>query len=63
MKGYYVILTTIIKKHGGYFVRTAKGDHEIWWCNGVQETVDRGIKSRYLANKILKALLIEERID
>lgn len=62
MKGYYVVLTTIIKRYGGFFVRTAKGDHEIWSCNGIQETVDRGIKSRYLANKILKALQIDERI-
>ncbi len=63
MKGYYVILTAIIKKHGGCFVRNAKGDHEVWTCNGIQETVDKGIKSRYLANKILKTLLIPEHID
>ena len=62
MKGYYVALTTIIRRHGGYFVRTAKGDHEIWTCNGIQETVDKGIESRHLANKILRVLQIDERI-
>lgn len=62
MNGYYAILTAIIRKNGGRFIRKAKGDHEIWACNGIQETVDRGIKSRVLANKILKMLKIQERV-
>mgnify|MGYP002754880250 CR=1 FL=1 len=62
MKGIYKLLIAIIKGNGGFLVRQARGDHEIWSCNGIQETVDRGITSRYLANKILKTLKIDDRL-
>jgi len=45
-----------LKKHGGYFVRRGKGDHDIWYSplTGKNITVDGKIKSRHTANAIMK---------
>lgn len=46
----------ILRRHGCYFERHGKGDHEIWRSviNGRKITVDQKIKSRHTANEILK---------
>lgn len=62
MNGYYKLLIEIIKRHGGFFVRSGRGDHEIWKCGDFQTVVDRGIKSRVTANACLKQLHINERL-
>lgn len=62
MNGYYQILMEIFSRWDVHFVRHGRGDHEIWRRGEKQTTVDRGIKSRILANKILKQLDIPERI-
>ena len=47
---------SILTENGAYFHRQGKGDHEIWISPHSQKpiTVDGKIKSRYMANKILK---------
>ena len=49
-------LKALLKQEGCYFVRQGKGDHEIWYSPSTDRnfTVDNSIKSRHLANKILK---------
>ena len=56
MADYEKKVRDILHKHGCYFVRRGKGDHDIWYspitnCN---VTVDGKIKSRHTANGILK---------
>jgi len=56
----------ILKRHGCRFDRQGKGDHEIWLspANRHKFPVDQNIKSRALANVILKqAGITDERID
>lgn len=62
MNGYYKTVIEIITRHGGYFVRNAAGDHEIWRCGNKQTTIDRGTRSRHSANAYLKQLCINEKI-
>ena len=46
----------ILQKHGCYFVRHGKGDHDIWFSpiTGRIVIVDGKIKIRYAANNIMK---------
>ena len=46
----------LLKQNGFTFLRHAKGDHDIWRNaeTGKQVTVDGKIKSRHMANVILK---------
>lgn len=46
----------VLKKHGCYFVRRGKGDHDIWFSpiTNINVAVDGKIKSRHTANAILK---------
>ena len=46
----------VLKKHGCYFVRQSKGDHEYWFSpiSGRHFAVDSKIKSRHTANAIMK---------
>ena len=46
----------ILSKHGCTFRRRGKGDHDIWYSpiNGRTFTVPVKIKSRHMANVILK---------
>ncbi len=48
----------ILKNNGCYCVRNGKGDHEIWEnpVNGKRVAVDHVIKSRYMANVVLKEI-------
>ena len=45
-----------LKKHGAYFVRRGKGDHDIWYSpiSDKNITVDGKIKSRHTANAVMK---------
>ena len=54
----------ILSKHGCYFKRQGKGDHEIWHSpitNG-SVAVDSAINTKVSANKTLKDAGIKERI-
>jgi predicted RNA binding protein YcfA (HicA-like mRNA interferase family) len=45
----------LLRNAGWQFLRSGKGDHEIWWdpATGRKVTVDHTIKSRHTANAIL----------
>lgn len=49
-------LKSLLKKAGCYFIRTGKGDHEIWYSpiTQINFVVDSKIKSRHTANAVLK---------
>jgi hypothetical protein len=49
--------------HGCMFGRQGKGDHEVWWSPLTERhvTIDNNIKSRHLANRILKDAGIEKK--
>ena len=66
MSSYTPRLKAILKAHGCYFFRPAKGDHEFWYSpiNGHKFSVDSNIRSRDMANVVLKqAGITDERID
>ena len=46
----------ILMKHGCFFKRHGKGDHDIWFSPIVNHeiVVDGRIKSRFMANEIMK---------
>ena len=46
----------ILKQNDCYFVRHGKGDHDIWYSpiNNQNLPVDAKIKSRHMANAIMK---------
>lgn len=46
----------ILNEYGCYFERHGKGDHDIWYSpiNNNHVAVDNKIKSRYMANIIMK---------
>jgi len=52
-----------LKAHGCSFVRHGKGDHDIWYSphTGTPLTVPVKLKSRYLANVILKQAGVDVR--
>ncbi len=62
MKGFYPALTQILKKHGFVFSRQGRGGHEIWSNGKLVVTLDRGCKSRFTAEKILKQAGIKEKL-
>jgi predicted RNA binding protein YcfA (HicA-like mRNA interferase family) len=46
----------VLKRHGFVFHHHGKGDHDVW-CNvsaNIRVTVDGKIKSRHMANQIMK---------
>jgi len=53
----------ILRDHGCRFVRHGKGDHDIWYSpiNGQGVVVDTEIKSRHVANAIMKQSGIDFR--
>jgi hypothetical protein len=55
-KTYYRDLVDLLKQGGCEFVRTGKGDHEIWYSPLTDKNfaVDRGCARRHTANAILK---------
>ena len=56
MAEYEKKLRKILSDSGCYFKRRGKGDHDIWFSPITSSplTVDTKIKSRHMANKILK---------
>jgi hypothetical protein len=62
--GFYEPLRELLLKYGCTFQRQGKGSHEIWYSPRTQSSfpVAVTIQSRILANKILKAAGIAERL-
>ena len=56
MSDYTPKLMELLRRHGCYFVRQGKGDHEIWFSpiSQIHFVVDSKIKSRHTANAVLK---------
>ena len=56
MAEYEKKVRTVLKENGCTFVRHGKGDHEIWYSPIVEKNipVDSKIKSRHMANIIMK---------
>jgi len=56
MDGYTKQLKTVLKNKGCYFVRSGKGDHEIWYSpvSKINFIVDSKILSRHTANAVMK---------
>jgi hypothetical protein len=46
----------VLSKHGCYFLRHGKGDHDVWYSPEMDHNfpVATKIKSRYMANQIMK---------
>lgn len=57
-------LKRLLREAGCYFVRSGKGDHEIWFSPmvGRNVTVDSKIKSRHTANAVLKQSGLEKKL-
>jgi len=51
----------ILSENGCYFIRRGKGDHDIWYSPHSNQSfpVDSVIKSRHLANEIMKQAKIK----
>ena len=62
MKDFAPRVIAILLAHGCTFVRHAKGDHSFWQSpiNNRRFVVDGKIKSRHLANEVLKQAGIEK---
>lgn len=62
-KGYYKRVLEHLSANGCYFVRQGKGDHEIWYSplSNNNITVDGVIKSRHLANAVMKQAGIKHK--
>ena len=64
MAEYEKILRKILIENGCWFVRHGKGDHDIWHSpiSNHNVSVDSKIKSRHMANEILKQSGIKYRV-
>jgi predicted RNA binding protein YcfA (HicA-like mRNA interferase family) len=54
MKGYYKLLTDLLKQHGFEYKKQGKGSHEIWKRGSQTAIVPFNCYSRHLANQVLK---------
>ncbi len=56
MDNYTPLVKKRLHENGCYFVRSGKGDHDIWFSPITQRhfPVDHAIKSRHTANGVLK---------
>jgi len=56
MADYERAVRKILRENGCYFVRRGKGDHDIWYSPHTNQNfpVDSKVKSRYIANTIMK---------
>ena len=64
MAEYEKIVRILLKENDCYFVRREKGDHDIWHSplnNNRNFPVDTVIKSRHIANTIMKQSGIKHR--
>ena len=53
-----------LREHGCHFVRTGKGDHEIWYSplTDLHFTVDAGTRKRFAAQAILKQAGVKAKL-
>jgi len=63
MASYEKTVRKILHDNGCHFVRRGKGDHDIWFSPLSKQNfpVDGKIKSRHMANAIMKQSGIEHR--
>jgi hypothetical protein len=63
MASYEKIVRKVLSENGCTFVRRGKGDHDIWHSPKTQQNfpVDAKIKSRHIANTIMKQSGIEHK--
>ena len=61
MKGYYASVVAMLKQHGFFLSRQAKGSHEMWSNGARSVTVAKTCKSRITANEIMKQAGIAHR--
>ncbi len=56
MAEYEKLVRKILRENGCSFVRRGKGDHDVWYSpvSGQNFPVDGKIKSRHVANAIMK---------
>ena len=64
MADYTKKVKTILKSHGCYFLRNAKGDHERWYSPIINAnfSIDGKIESRVSANEQLKDAGIKQKV-
>lgn len=62
MNGYYAKLIELLKAHGYWYDRPAKGSHELWTNGKRATTVPRNCQSRHTANSILKQAGIDAKV-
>lgn len=63
MAEYEKKVRNVLRENGCHFIRRGKGDHDIWYSplTGRTFPVDSKIKSRHMANVILKQSGIDYR--
>jgi hypothetical protein len=63
MAEYERVVRTVLKENGCFFVRRGKGDHDIWYSPLTKQNfpVDGKIKSRHIANAIMKQSGVNHR--
>ena len=61
MKGYYKQIAAMLKQHGFFLSRQAKGSHEMWSKGSVSVTVSTTCASRITANAIMKQAGIDHK--
>lgn len=61
---YYRDLVAVLRQHGCTFVRSGKGDHEIWYSPITNKNfpIDRGGENRHTANRTLRFAGIDEKL-
>ncbi len=64
VQGYTRQLKAILREHGWTYLRSGKGDHEIWARpeNAKAIVVDQKIMSRHTANAVLKQAGIKAKL-
>ncbi len=64
VQGYTRQLKSILREHGWSYLRTGKGDHEIWTGPGESKAivVDHKIMSRHTSNAVLKQAAIKAKL-
>lgn len=64
-QGYTARLKDILRTHGCAYVRSGKGDHEVWRSPRAKRpfVVDGKIMSRHMANAVLKQAGIDAKFE
>jgi HicA toxin of bacterial toxin-antitoxin, len=65
VQGYTARLKEVLRAHGCTFLRSGKGDHEVWLSPNAARpfVVDGRIMSRHMANAVLKQAGIKMKFD